>query len=129
MIERDRRAQLRNLFTKILHRIVRCQAPFHPGKIAFHIPCPLQLQVGFGYRDGSFITLVYDQFLIRGIGMTDLYGSFSHHHFEDRKSTRLNSSHVAISYAVFCLKKKNKYTLIMAPWDNSISNPLPRPVE
>src|SRR5690554_7781539 len=27
---------------------------------------------------------------------------------EDRKSTRLNSSHVRISYAVFCLKKKNK---------------------
>src|SRR5437660_9904451 len=26
--------------------------------------------------------------------------------FPDRKSTRLNSSHVAISYAVFCLKKK-----------------------
>src|SRR5207253_10169520 len=29
---------------------------------------------------------------------------------EDRKSTRLNSSHVAISYAVFCLKKKNNTT-------------------
>src|SRR5690606_42030399 len=30
---------------------------------------------------------------------------------EDRKSTRLNSSHVKISYAVFCLKKKKqKYT-------------------
>src|SRR5437868_14573204 len=28
----------------------------------------------------------------------------------DRKSTRLNSSHVSISYAVFCLKKKNKQT-------------------
>src|SRR5690606_39415134 len=27
---------------------------------------------------------------------------------QDRKSTRLNSSHVKISYAVFCLKKKNK---------------------
>src|SRR5437868_7366831 len=26
---------------------------------------------------------------------------------KDRKSTRLNSSHVSISYAVFCLKKKN----------------------
>src|SRR5437899_6401734 len=26
----------------------------------------------------------------------------------DRKSTRLNSSHLGISYAVFCLKKKNK---------------------
>src|SRR5439155_18123954 len=29
----------------------------------------------------------------------------------DRKSTRLNSSHVAISYAVFCLKKKKKNTV------------------
>src|SRR5471030_1893199 len=28
----------------------------------------------------------------------------------DRKSTRLNSSHLGISYAVFCLKKKNKMT-------------------
>src|SRR5699024_11233735 len=28
----------------------------------------------------------------------------------DRKSTRLNSSHVSISYAVFCLKKKKKHT-------------------
>src|SRR5439155_6544248 len=28
----------------------------------------------------------------------------------DRKSTRLNSSHVAISYAVFCLKKKKKWS-------------------
>src|SRR5690606_41418080 len=28
----------------------------------------------------------------------------------DRKSTRLNSSHVKISYAVFCLKKKNRRT-------------------
>src|SRR5690242_21539430 len=28
--------------------------------------------------------------------------------FRDRKSTRLNSSHMSISYAVFCLKKKKK---------------------
>src|SRR3712207_7284199 len=28
----------------------------------------------------------------------------------DRKSTRLNSSHANISYAVFCLKKKNRHT-------------------
>src|SRR5256885_11991202 len=32
--------------------------------------------------------------------------------FEDRKSTRLNSSHLVISYAVFCLKKK-KHTDIL----------------
>src|SRR5256885_8145806 len=31
---------------------------------------------------------------------------FTHLHFGDRKSTRLNSSHLVISYAVFCLKKK-----------------------
>src|SRR2546426_3052049 len=31
-----------------------------------------------------------------------------HRHREDRKSTRLNSSHLVISYAVFCLKKKKK---------------------
>ena len=34
-------------------------------------------------------------------------------HLPDRKSTRLNSSHITISYAVFCLKKKkqkNTYT-------------------
>src|SRR5690625_5627620 len=30
---------------------------------------------------------------------------------KDRKSTRLNSSHVAISYAVFCLKKKKKTSM------------------
>src|SRR3712207_8876160 len=31
----------------------------------------------------------------------------------DRKSTRLNSSHANISYAVFCLKKKNKIKLVL----------------
>src|SRR5437667_3389291 len=33
---------------------------------------------------------------------------WSRRHRSDRKSTRLNSSHITISYAVFCLKKKNK---------------------
>src|SRR5256885_7336119 len=33
---------------------------------------------------------------------------------KDRKSTRLNSSHLVISYAVFCLKKKKKYKLYKA---------------
>src|SRR5207302_3478692 len=34
--------------------------------------------------------------------------------FEDRKSTRLNSSHVKISYAVFCLKKKKRSRALTA---------------
>src|SRR5205807_9439087 len=32
---------------------------------------------------------------------------------QDRKSTRLNSSHLVISYAVFCLKKKKKHIMII----------------
>src|SRR5439155_14045273 len=36
------------------------------------------------------------------------YVLLEHCVIQDRKSTRLNSSHVAISYAVFCLKKKKK---------------------
>src|SRR5690606_37984489 len=34
------------------------------------------------------------------------FSAFDDERWEDRKSTRLNSSHVKISYAVFCLKKK-----------------------
>src|SRR5690625_7102181 len=48
----------------------------------------------------------------RGAGLKNGYAIGSHNYkrddLGDRKSTRLNSSHVAISYAVFCLKKKTK---------------------
>src|SRR6266566_8838079 len=37
----------------------------------------------------------------------------------DRKSTRLNSSHLVISYAVFCLKKKKKMTLTYYSYQNT----------
>src|SRR5256885_10228670 len=36
------------------------------------------------------------------------------HELEDRKSTRLNSSHLVISYAVFCLKKKIKQCMTVS---------------
>src|SRR5690242_20899884 len=38
----------------------------------------------------------------------------------DRKSTRLNSSHMSISYAVFCLKKKKNNTKIQIPSTNKV---------
>src|SRR5256885_5156732 len=41
----------------------------------------------------------------------------------DRKSTRLNSSHLVISYAVFCLKKKKKYYVSLDR--TAYGNPLP----
>src|SRR2546430_11429626 len=47
--------------------------------------------------------------LVLGAGVAQVSGLIDT--LLDRKSTRLNSSHSQISYAVFCLKKKNKYTL------------------
>src|SRR3712207_8578698 len=41
------------------------------------------------------------------LGFTDMYWLAAVIPDQDRKSTRLNSSHANISYAVFCLKKKN----------------------
>src|SRR5436305_5288638 len=50
---------------------------------------------------------------------------------EDRKSTRLNSSHVRISYAVFCLKKKTVPALLYAAQLGDLrthrSSPPPQP--
>src|SRR5205085_5483268 len=50
---------------------------------------------------------------VRFIGAGKPHGALTRHvlashEHEDRKSTRLNSSHSQISYAVFCLKKKKK---------------------
>src|SRR3712207_6886932 len=44
---------------------------------------------------------------------------------EDRKSTRLNSSHANISYAVFCLKKKKTYKTLPATSNSLTESPLP----
>src|SRR5439155_26624766 len=47
--------------------------------------------------------------------------------FIDRKSTRLNSSHVAISYAVFCLKKKKYQSSSIRPADIQLASSAPIP--
>src|SRR3712207_8970653 len=44
-----------------------------------------------------------------GLGLAGPVGDELVRPRQDRKSTRLNSSHANISYAVFCLKKKKKY--------------------
>src|SRR5207253_7533618 len=61
-----------------------------------------QVIVGADIADGSAFQ---DH---NAIGAPDGGQTVRDHHYRDRKSTRLNSSHVAISYAVFCLKKKIK---------------------
>src|SRR5256885_8676651 len=59
---------------------------------------------------GQGILLVDGSLSVQGgfqwFGITIIRGTFST--AGDRKSTRLNSSHLVISYAVFCLKKKKK---------------------
>src|SRR5688572_32318811 len=57
-----------------------------------------------GARDRDFVT----DFQERRVGPARLPPLLSVVEIEDRKSTRLNSSHSQISYAVFCLKKKTQ---------------------
>src|SRR2546427_4876205 len=60
--------------------------------------------------DGDALLLASGQ-LARGglrLGGEPHLGEHAHHARGDRKSTRLNSSHSQISYAVFCLKKKRR---------------------
>src|SRR3712207_7082304 len=64
----------------------------------------------------KFDQLTYDEFLTRGLRVADatavsLCRDNDIDMVVDRKSTRLNSSHANISYAVFCLKKKKQKTV------------------
>src|SRR3712207_8977197 len=58
----------------------------------------------------------------RGVGQHVVVGGVVLVVVEDRKSTRLNSSHANISYAVFCLKKKN-ITCVMPESSSSTIHP------
>src|SRR4051794_41595043 len=50
--------------------------------------------------------MLWDRCIELGIEARKKLREFGRHYEQDRKSTRLNSSHPSISYAVFCLKKK-----------------------
>src|SRR5437870_11560069 len=60
---------------------------------------------GFGYVNGRQVFVYAYDFTILGGSLGEMAGRKVS---KDRKSTRLNSSHVAISYAVFCLKKQKR---------------------
>src|SRR5438270_3377898 len=49
-----------------------------------------------------------EKWRVESAGRDRIVGAGHRHRRRDRKSTRLNSSHSQISYAVFCLKKKKK---------------------
>src|SRR5690625_7831877 len=66
------------------------------------------LKAGFGFKDIGVLKILFK----KGSSLLSVHFCLSSTLFKlphlqlDRKSTRLNSSHVAISYAVFCLTKK-----------------------
>src|SRR2546427_8729971 len=74
--------------------------------VAFGQPKVARVQAGLLDRDEG----LHDEPLVLGEGpqRRPLAGLVTVEDEEDRKSTRLNSSHSQISYAVFCLKKKKK---------------------
>src|SRR5690348_17797979 len=64
----------------------------------------------------TVMRLVYSNHLLGNLGHPTALAT-------DRKSTRLNSSHPSISYAVFCLKKKNTRPNLSTPFSAIRSRP------
>src|SRR6266496_5596271 len=82
--------------------------------------CGLHLLLVFFFFNDTATTEIYTLSLHDALPISPcaysqrdrIAGRATEAHWRDRKSTRLNSSHVEISYAVFCLKKKKyRYTL------------------
>src|SRR5256885_8418199 len=102
MIRRPPRSTLfpyTTLFRSTFHRAREALADGRAGDIhrfAFLEEVGLDLGPGF-------------EFGLVGAGESKLHQRLARSNIRDRKSTRLNSSHLVISYAVFCLKKKITY--------------------
>src|SRR3989442_6402291 len=85
----------------------------------------LDVAVHRGQPDGRHLALRCAEDLGRKQGASSLFHDRAYRaaltgraFHRDRKSTRLNSSHVRISYAVFCLKKKKQSTVIQRAWSD-----------
>src|SRR2546426_559169 len=79
--------------------------PIHQSqKTAVRLP-PLERQT----VEQELVERVVDQRGVVGLGLLRLGVYHDEAECRDRKSTRLNSSHLVISYAVFCLKKKTHH--------------------
>src|SRR2546428_7511406 len=74
------------------------------------------LQRSIGARIGQIRLVIIQSQQLPGLGTWDMNVSDYESNLtdSDRKSTRLNSSHDQISYAVFCLQKKNEHTATLS---------------
>src|SRR5690242_18663152 len=70
---------------------VNVTQPEQPTAMLFYL-------VGMGFTRDPYMN----------VGLNNIWVNLGEQQFQDRKSTRLNSSHMSISYAVFCLKKKKE---------------------
>src|SRR5690606_42044493 len=73
--------------------------------LSLHDALPIFLCFLLCYSFASFSQRLNKEDVMSKLNLANVYWQEN----KDRKSTRLNSSHVKISYAVFCLKKKKKY--------------------
>src|SRR5699024_11710821 len=109
---------------------IRCQYTYSilciTAVLSYHVSLLKSDMPSFPTRRSSdliwldrMIVILFSEFSLRSVsrismiplGSRPLMGSSkSRSSGSDRKSTRLNSSHVSISYAVFCFKKKKKNT-------------------
>src|SRR5688572_32183203 len=99
----------------MLHISSTVPAPTEPYTLSLHDALPIFGQSGAVPKDYPLTTERYVEDLAQLIrhvakGPVHVVGGKSGGISVDRKSTRLNSSHSQISYAVFCLKKKSNKT-------------------
>src|SRR5690554_1031080 len=78
------------------------------GRPSFHIGASGLVYVLTAYLFFSGLKTKYYRLMAASLVVVMLYGGSVWYMFPNRKSTRLNSSHVRISYAVFCLKKQSR---------------------
>src|SRR5689334_24416761 len=82
--------------------------PLFPYTTLFRSPYHCRRGEEAGQRDLAWIALLAEGRGVRLLAERGAGGREQAGEEADRKSTRLNSSHSSTSYAVFCLKKKNK---------------------
>src|SRR3712207_7807090 len=74
--------------------------------LSLHDALPIFLIVEKGFGKGCVVVYLLVGIAYRAAERSEADRLSQHNALPDRKSTRLNSSHANISYAVFCLKKK-----------------------